>query len=426
MKTRKLTSLSKEELSAILTRGGELDAGLKVGVAEILAEVKKNCEKAVLEFTQKFDGVNLSKLQVSSAELDAVDEGSTEFNFIREAAANIEKFHQNQLEHIQAEKVVEIEQEIKVWREWRPIQKVGIYAPGGLATYPSSVLMQAIPARIAGCSEIILATPPREDGSLDPVVLAAAKISGVTKILKCGGAQAIGALAFSEKVEKITGPGNPWVTEAKTQISAQVAIDMPAGPSEILIIADDSAISKFVAADLLSQAEHAASSKSILITTSEKLAETVEKELEKQIRELKRVVISQEAWNSGGEILIAKDLAEAISFTNEFAPEHLEICTNQPEEILSKVQNAGSVFLGNYSSEPAGDFATGANHVLPTAGFARSFNPLSVESFGKKIQVQKLSKAGLGKIRELCEKFGEVEGLDAHARSVSIRFEDEN
>jgi histidinol dehydrogenase len=252
-------------------------------------------------------------------------------------------------------------------------------------------------------------------------VIAAAKISGVTKIIKCGGAQAIGALYYVYGVQKITGPGNPWVTEAKTQIAAAIPIDMPAGPSEILILADDSAVPKFVAADLLSQAEHAADSSSILITTSEKLAAEVETEFEKQLADLDRKEIAEQSLS---KILLAENLDEAISFSNEYAPEHLEICTEEPEEVLKQIVNVGSVFLGNYSSEPAGDFATGANHVLPTAGFAKNFAPLSVESFGKKIQVQKLSKAGLGKIREVCEKFGAAEGLDAHAKSVSIRFED--
>ena len=440
MKIRKLSALSKEELSAILDRGGGVSEKVKTRVAEILREVKKRGEVAVLEFTQKLDGVDLSALEVSAAELSAVDENSAEFGFLREAARNIEKFHANQLENIRSEKKVSPADGIEIWREWRPIQKVGIYAPGGLAIYPSSVLMQAIPAKIAGCEEIILATPafagtgspnfagagsPNSAGEISTAVIAAAKISGVTKIIKCGGAQAIGALYYVYNVQKITGPGNPWVTEAKKQLSDKVAIDMPAGPSEILILADDTAVPKFVAADLLSQAEHAASSKSILATTSEKLAGEVEAEIEKQISELKRDVILKEAWRLGGEILIAKNLGEAIDFTNEYAPEHLEICVENPESILPKIVNAGSVFLGNFASEPAGDFATGANHVLPTAGFAKNFSPLSVESFGKKIQIQKISKKGLSAIRGVCEKFGEVEGLDAHARSVAIRFEDE-
>jgi histidinol dehydrogenase len=422
MKIQKLASLSSAERAEILARGGEVSAEIKTGVAEILKEVETRGAAAVLEFTQKFDGVVGSQdLEASADELAAVDESAAEFDFLRQAAANIEKFHQNQLQNILQEKRVETEEGVEVWREWRAIQKVGIYAPGGLATYPSSVLMQAIPARIAGCEEIILTTPPNSEGKISNVVIAAAKISGVTKIIKCGGAQAIGALYYVYGVQKITGPGNPWVTEAKTQIAAAIPIDMPAGPSEILILADDSAVPKFVAADLLSQAEHAADSSSILITTSEKLAAEVETEFEKQLADLDRKEIAEQSLS---KILLAENLDEAISFSNEYAPEHLEICTEEPEEVLKQIVNVGSVFLGNYSSEPAGDFATGANHVLPTAGFAKNFAPLSVESFGKKIQVQKLSKAGLGKIREVCEKFGAAEGLDAHAKSVSIRFED--
>jgi len=423
MKIQKLASLSSAERAEILARGGEVSAEIKMGVAEILKAVETRGEAAVLEFTKKFDGTDLDNLEVSAEELAAVDESAADFDFLRQAAANIQKFHQNQLQNILQEKRVETEAGVEVWREWRAIQRVGIYAPGGLATYPSSVLMQAIPARIAGCEKIILATPPDSEGKISKVVLAAAKIAGVTKIIKCGGAQAIGALYYIYGAEKLTGPGNPWVTEAKTQLSSKVAIDMPAGPSEILILADDSAVPKFVAADLLSQAEHAADSSSVLVTTSEELATEVEAELEKQLANLSRKEIAEE---SSKQILLAENLDEAISFSNEYAPEHLEICTEGSEEVLKQIVNVGSVFLGNYSSEPAGDFATGANHVLPTAGFAKNFSPLSVESFGKKIQVQKLSKAGLGKIREVCEKFGAAEGLDAHAKSISIRFEDEN
>ncbi|MCK5472089.1 histidinol dehydrogenase [Candidatus Gracilibacteria bacterium] len=423
MKIRKLASLSKEELSAILDREGEVSEKVKTGVEEILREVEKRGEAAVLEFTQKFDGVELSALEVSAAELSAVDENSVEFEFLRKAAKNIEKFHANQLKNIRSEKKVSPTDGIAIWRSFRPIEKVGIYAPGGLANYPSSVLMQAIPAKIAGCSEIILATPPNSAGKISEAVLAAAKISGVTKILKCGGAQAVGALAFVEKVQKITGPGNPWVTEAKTQISFKIPIDMPAGPSEILIIADDSAIPKFVAADLLSQAEHATDSSSILVSLSENLANKVVVEIEKQLEKISRKEIAIKSLQARGAIIIAENLTEAIKFTNAYAPEHLEICTENSESILPKIQNAGSIFLGNFASEPAGDFATGANHVLPTAGFAKNFSPLSIESFGKKIQIQKISKVGLSAIREVCEKFGEAEGLDAHAKSISKRFE---
>ena len=426
MQIQKLSELDSKTRAAILARGGSASPEIKKSVAEILDEVRKNGESAVREFTQKFDGVALEILEVAKSELDAVDENSADFDFLRAAAKNIQKFHENQLANISAESKISPAPGIEIWREWRAIQKVGIYAPGGLATYPSSVLMQAIPARIAGCSDIVLATPPRSDGSLDPVVIAAAKISGVTKILKCGGAQAVGALAFVERVEKITGPGNPFVTEAKTQISSEIPIDMPAGPSEILVVADDSAIPKFVAADLLSQSEHAADSTAILVSLSQKFAEKVAAEIEIQIEKLSRKKIAQKSLDSRGRIFVAENLESALDFANEFAAEHLEICLENSEKILPKIQNAGSVFVGNFASEPAGDFASGANHVLPTAGFAKNFAPLSVETFGKKIQFQKISKSGLAEIREVCEKFGAVEKLDAHARSISIRFDDEN
>lgn len=426
MQIQKLASLSTKERAAILARGGAAAPAIKKTVAAILQKIRHDGEAAALAFTKKFDGIELKNLAVSAKELKAVDEKSAQFDFLRAAAANIQKFHENQLANIRAEKKVQTAPGIQIWREWRPIARVGIYAPGGLATYPSSVLMQALPARIAGCTEIILATPPRKDGSISDVVIAAAKLAGVTKILKVGGAQAIGALAFLEKVEKITGPGNPWVTEAKSQISTEIPIDMPAGPSEILILADDSAVPRFVAADLLSQAEHASDSTALLVTTSAKLAKAVTDELVLQIKKLSRQAIAQKSLDSRGRILVAKNLPSALAFVNEFAAEHLEICLAAAEKILPQIQNAGSIFLGNFSSEPAGDFATGTNHVLPTAGFARNFAPLSVESFGKKIQIQKISQAGLAAIRATCEKFGAVEGLDAHARSISIRFDAKN
>jgi len=424
MKIRRLELLSEEELSVILTRAGETLENVKTGVSEILSEIKKRGIVAVLEFTQKFDGVNLPSLEAPVEELEAVDESSVEFDFLRAAAQNIEKFHTNQFENVCAEKKIEIEKGVELWREWRSIESVGIYAPGGLATYPSSVLMQAIPARLAGCREIILATPPCKDGLIAKEVIAAAKIAGVTKIFKAGGAQAIGALAFVGKVQKITGPGNPWVTEAKAQISTEIPIDMPAGPSEILVLADISANARFVAADLLSQAEHASNSSAILVTTSAALAEEVQAEVYQQLASLSRQKIAEKSLSDYGQILIAANLSSAIKFTNAYAPEHLEICTENPDIILPKIMNAGSVFLGNFASESAGDFATGSNHVLPTAGFARNFSALSVESFGKKIQVQRISREGLQKIRGICEKFGEAEGLDAHTKSISIRFED--
>ena len=423
MQIQRLADLVPDERAAILARGGAVSPKTKNAVAEILAAIRADGEFAVLKFTEKFDGVVFENLAVSQKELDAVDENSADFDFLRDAAKNIRQFHQNQFDNIVAEKKVSPAPGIEIWREWRAIQKVGIYAPGGLATYPSSVLMQAIPAKIAGCSEIILATPPNSSGKISEVVIAAAKISGVTKILKCGGAQAVGALAFVERVEKITGPGNPFVTEAKSQISAEIPIDMPAGPSEILVVADDSAIPKFVAADLLSQSEHAADSTAILVATSEKLAAEVAAELEIQIEKLSRKEIAQKSLDSRGRILVAENLSAAVDFANEFAAEHLEICVENSEKILPQIQNAGSIFVGNFASEPAGDFATGTNHVLPTAGFAKNFAPLSVETFGKKIQFQKISRDGLSTIRAVCEKFGAVEGLDAHARSISIRFE---
>ncbi len=421
MQILNLADIDEATRQQILTRDSEVgSAEVKKKVVEILKRVEAAGEQAVLAFTEQFDGVKMKSLEVSQSELDTVDVG--QYGFLQQAATNIEKFHTAQLKNIQAEQPVKTEKGITVWREWRPIERVGVYAPGGRATYPSSVLMQAIPARIAGCTEIVLATPPDSKGAIPEVVLAAAKIAGVTKVIKAGGAQAIGALYYIYNVEKLTGPGNPWVTEAKQQLSKYVAIDMPAGPSEILVLADETARADFIAADLLSQAEHAPDSSSLLLTTSTDLAKQVQAELAKQVPELKRQEIVQTAVLNT-QLLVAKDLDVAIEFTNSYAPEHLEIVTKDDSAVLKKIVNAGSVFLGPYSSESAGDFATGSNHVLPTAGFARNFPALSVESFGKKIQVQKLTKEGLSSIKKTCEQFGELEGLDAHARSITIRFD---
>lgn len=422
MQIRKLASLAVAERQKILTRvGGKAPARLKKAVVTILASVRKNGKREVIRLTNKHTGANLRSLEVTDAELRKVQ--TSKFSFLRQATSNITRFHKLQIENIKAEKKILIKKGIEVWREWRPIERVGIYAPGGLATYPSSVLMQAIPAQLAGCEEIILATPPSANGKIPEVVLAAAKLSGVTKIIKTGGAQAIAALYYIYNCEKITGPGNTWVTEAKQQLSSKVAIDMPAGPSEVLVLTDGSANPTWVAADLLSQAEHAATSSLILVTTSKKIADKVVAEIDRQKKQLERQIIVKASLERNCWILIAKNLQEAIEFTNEYAPEHLEIMTKDDTAVLKKIVNAGSVFLGPYSCEPAGDYATGSNHVLPTAGFARNFSALSVESFGKKIQVQKVSKKGLSTIRETCEKFGEVEGLDAHAKSISIRFQ---
>lgn len=422
LRIKTLSKLSPAKQQKILSRGtGAVSGSIRKIVKDVLKSVEKQGVAAVLALTSKFDGVQLQQLEVSAAELAAVD--PAEFTFLTEAAANIEKFHREQLLHANSEPVVETKPGIHVWRTWRPIDRVGIYAPGGKATYPSSVLMQAIPARIAGCREIILATPPRKDGTIAPVVLAAAKIAGVTRIIKAGGAQAIAALYYIYGAEKLTGPGNLFVTEAKAQLANRVAIDMPAGPSEVLVLADDTANPAWVAADLLSQAEHAADSGSILVTTSRRLAKAVAAEVAIQIETLNRKELAQTSITKNSYALIADSLDAAIAFTNAYAPEHLEIVTSDDAAVLEKIINAGSVFLGSYASEPAGDFATGSNHVLPTSGFAKNFPALSVESFGKKIQVQSVTRDGLASIRAVCEEFGRLEGLDAHARSVSIRFE---
>lgn len=394
-------------------------------VLEIIRYVKEYNDKALLALAKKFDGATLRSLKVSRQEISEAY-SSIDKNVIRamkSAKKNIEKFHKKNV--IKKEQVVLTQKGVQVWREFRPIEKVGLYIPGGKAAYPSTVLMLAIPAKIAGCKEIVLCVPPNKDGRVPIAVLVAADICGVSKIFKVGGAQAIATMAYGTesipKVSKIFGPGNNYVTTAKILLYGEVAIDMPAGPSEVLIIADESANSDWIAADLLSQLEHGEDSQAILLTFSKEFAELVQKKILEQTEKLSRkAIINKSLQNSF--IIIVKDQNQACDLINEYAPEHLEIVTKNQAEILSKINNAGSVFLGNYSSEPLGDYATGSNHTLPTSGYAKMFSALSVESFGKKMQVQKVTKNGIKRLRNIVEVLAQEEGLDAHKNAVSIRF----
>ena len=379
-------------------------------VADILADVKKNGDAAVLRYCEKFDGVKLAGLRVAQADIDAAYEAADP-EFIRTltmAAGNIEAFHKRQ---IRRNFVINDTPGVVLGQKVTPIERVGLYVPGGTASYPSSVLMNAIPARLAGVSEIIMVTPPAKDGSVAPAILTAARVAGVTAIYKMGGAQAVAALAYGTesvpKVDKIVGPGNIFVAAAKRRVYGIVDIDMIAGPSEILVLADAAANPAYVAADLLSQAEHDRLATAVLVCDSEALAGAVSAELERRVEEL-----------------VQRRMAEGVDIANEIAPEHLEVCVDDPFSLLNSIRNAGSIFLGKNVPEALGDYFAGPNHTLPTLGTARFSSPLSVDDFVKKSSFIYYTKEALGAVQERIVDFAEREGLSAHARSVSIRFED--
>lgn len=397
-------------------------------VADILENVRKNGDKAVLEYCERFDGAKLSTLEVTSNEIDEAV-ASVEPRFIEileNAAANIREFHEKQ---IRTSFVINNKEGIVTGQKVTPVEKVGLYVPGGTAAYPSTVLMDSIPAKLAGVSEMCIVTPPDKNGKVNPVILAAAKIAGVDRVFKVGGAQAIAALAFGTesvpKVDKIVGPGNAFVAEAKRQVFGTVAIDMIAGPSEILIVSDSKSNPDFVAADLLSQAEHDKNASAVLVTDSFEFAEKVSSALEKQIPELLRSEIARASVDNNGKIIVAEDIKEAIAVANKIAPEHLELCLDDPFDYLDLVKNAGSVFMGRYCPEALGDYYAGPNHTLPTGGTARFSSPLSVDDFVKKTQFTYYTKGALSKVAQDVAFFAEKEGLTAHAKSAVIRFEEE-
>ena len=394
-------------------------------VLEIIKNVQKNKDKALFSLSKKFDGVELKTLKVSKEEIaEAYQQESKEVvKALKVAKTNIEKFHKTNVK--KKETSITTTKGVKVWREFRPIEKVGLYIPGGKASYPSTVLMLGIPAKIGGCSEIILCVPPGKDGKVPSAVLVAADICGISKIFKVGGAQAIAAMAYGTesipKVYKIFGPGNNYVTTAKMLVYGEVAIDMPAGPSEVLVFADKDANPAWITADLLSQLEHGEDSQAILVTPSQLIARQVLMEVKKQTKNLGRKDIIKESLKNSFIAIVEND-DQACRLINDYAPEHLEIISKNENEILEKINNAGSVFLGKYSSEPLGDYATGSNHTLPTSGYAKMFSALSVESFGKKMQIQRVSKDGIEKLRKTVEVLATREGLDAHKNAISIRF----
>jgi len=404
-----------------------VDAGTaeqRKAVQEIIANVRKDGDQALYSYTEKFDQVKLEKLAVSGAELEeAVSSISKEaYDIITEAAENIRDFHEKQLRNSW---MTTKESGTLLGQKITPLDAVGVYVPGGTAAYPSSVLMNVLPAKAAGVKRIVMVSPPGKDGRLSDAVLAAAKIAGVSEIYSVGGAQAIAALAYGTdtiaNVDKIVGPGNIFVALAKREVFGDVAIDMIAGPSEIAILADETALAPDVAADLLSQAEHDVRASSVLVTTSSQLAEEVALEVEKQLATLPRREIAEAAIREYGRIILCSDLEEGIHTVNEIAPEHLEIMTREPLEVMAKIRHAGAIFLGRYSSEPVGDYFAGPNHVLPTNGTARFSSPLNVDDFQKKSSIIMYSETDFRENAEKIAGFARLEGLEAHARAIEVR-----
>ena len=420
----KLKEIAPEEIFARSNPQVDVSAVVR----EILATVRAQGDKALYDYCEKFDHVALPSLEVSQAEKDeamqAVDPAFLEI--LRMAAENIRAFHRQQ---VRTSFILTDRPGVVMGQKIMPIEKVGLYVPGGTAAYPSTVLMDAIPAKIAGCREIVIVTPPGKDGKVPAAILAAAQIAGVDRVFKVGGAQAVAALAYGTetlpKVDKIVGPGNAFVAEAKRQVFGLVAIDMIAGPSEILVLADGSCDAKVVAADLLSQAEHDKMASAVLVTDSEALAEAVAQEIERQLKTLPREEIARASIDNNGKIIVTGDLAAAIDVANALAPEHLELCVEQPFDYLDRITNAGSIFLGKNCPEALGDYLAGPTHTLPTSGTARFSSPLSVDDFVKKSQYTYFTRDALGQVAEQIAAFARQEGLEAHARSAVVRFEDD-
>lgn len=402
------------------------EADVAAIVADIIADVKENGDTAVKAYCAQFDKAELTSLEVTPEEIqEAISQVEPEFlDILREAAENIRSFHSRQVRN---SFVIADKPGIVLGQKITPIEKVGVYVPGGTAAYPSTVLMDTIPAKIAGCPQLVMVTPPGRDGKVNPAILAAASIAGVDRIFKVGGAQAIAALAYGTqsipKVDKIVGPGNAFVAEAKKQVFGRVSIDMIAGPSEILVIADGKSNPVHVAADLLSQAEHDKLASAVLVTDSEELALAVQAELERQLPLLPRQEIARASIENNGKIIVAETLMAGIEIANEIAPEHLELQVDDPFSYLDAIQNAGSIFLGRSCPEALGDYFAGPNHTLPTSGTARFSNPLSVDDFVKKSQFSYYTPEALAKAADKIAAFAEKEGLRAHGRSVTIRKE---
>lgn len=421
----KIYNPKKENWASLLERPTKTVDDIEATVKEIFAAVQSKGDEAVNQYTAQFDGITLNTILVSEAEIQtaiaAVDEELKDA--IQLAKSNIEKFHQAQ----KTNKVsVETTEGVQCWQEKRPIQKIGLYIPGGTAPLFSTVLMLAVPAAIAGCKEVVLCSPPDKNGNLNPAILYAANLCGVSKILKVGGIQAIAGLTFGTatipKVYKIFGPGNQYVTVAK-QLATQfgVAIDMPAGPSELLVVADDSAVPAFVASDLLSQAEHGTDSQVILVSTSKKIIDAVEQEVQSQLAVLPRKEIAEKAI-ANSKLIFVENAAIALDLINEYGPEHFIVCTEKNDFYVDNIENAGSVFIGNYTPESAGDYASGTNHTLPTNGYAKNYSGVNLDSFMKSMTFQKISEKGIQNIGKAIEIMADKEGLQAHKNAVTLRL----
>lgn len=396
-------------------------------VSSIIENVKANGDKALFEYCEKFDKAVLTSLEVTEEEIEeAFNAVEPEFlRILRTAEENIRKFHEKQ---VKTSFIINEKNGVVTGQKITPIEKVGLYVPGGTAAYPSTVLMDSVPAKIAGCKEISIVTPPSKDGKVNPVILAAAKIAGVDRIFKVGGAQAVAALAYGTetvpRVDKIVGPGNAFVAEAKRQVFGMVSIDMIAGPSEILVLADGKSNPDFVAADLLSQAEHDKNASAVLVTDSMELAEKVSASLEKQIPLLERAEIARASIDNNGKIIVAEDITSGIEIANEIAPEHLELCLDNPFDYLDSIKHAGSIFMGRYCPEALGDYYAGPNHTLPTSGTARFSSALGVDDFVKKSQFTYYTENALKEVYKDVAFFANKEGLTAHGKSATIRFEE--
>lgn len=428
MKTYNYSDLSKSDIQKLVQRNVDPAEEIRAVVESVIQNVRTNGDKALLEYTARFDKVELTSLTIEKEELTGL--ASTllpeQKLALQTAYENIYKFHQSQLK---TEDKVETMPGVTCWRELRPIEKVGLYIPGGTAVLPSTFLMLGIPARIAGCREIVVCSPPQKDGKVNGFIAFVAQLLGIEKIYLVGGAQAVAAMAYGTetiaKVDKIFGPGNQYVTKAKTivQSTTNTAIDMPAGPSEVLVIADETAVPAYVAADLLAQAEHGVDSQSILVTTSKDIADQTVAELKNQLPVLPRAEIARKAIDNSYIVLVS-DLNEAIAFSNEYAPEHLILSTANWQLITDNITNAGSVFLGNLTPESAGDYASGTNHTLPTSAFAKAYSGVSVDSFVKKVTFQHITPEGIKNIGPTIETLAELEGLQAHRNAVSVRLKE--
>ncbi|WP_216600074.1 histidinol dehydrogenase [Gottfriedia sp. S16(2024)] len=417
-----------EKLESIINRTNLPTVEITKSVEKILLNVKENGDEAIRRYSLIYDEVKLKSFEVSEDEFNEALEQTDKslVNALIEAKKNIEAYHEKQLQdgYKINDKNSYVQQLIN------PIERVGVYIPGGKAAYPSTVLMNVIPAKIAGVNEIVIVTPPNKEGKIKPSILVAAKLAGVTKVLKIGGAQAIGALAYGtesiEKVDKIVGPGNIYVALAKKSVSGIVGIDMVAGPTEVVILADETANPRFIAADLMAQAEHDEMASSIVITNSEEFAQKIQQEIPNLLEEQPRKEIIKSSFENYGAIIVVKTIEEGIELVNKLAPEHLELMIKNPESIVHKVKNAGAIFLGDYTPEPVGDYFAGTNHTLPTSGTARFTSPLNVNDFQKKTSVVYYNKAALSEARKHIEVIAEEEGLFGHGKAISIRFEEDS